>query len=195
MFSYYKERKTNLISYIGRHLSININWINDDKIVSIKEVNTWNRKDIANIFVNEFLKDRDITVIGGEENKEKFIKEVAITIDRLLPNSYFKKAKAYLEDKPFEYKGIIGTFKVNRAELEKQIVYHYEENTKEYKSMAQREPATEKQLSYIKLLCSQNNLELINDKVSKEYARSIIAYLVEDTLVKPTYFDVFIKEL
>ena len=151
MFSYYKERKTNLISYIGRHLYINIKWINDDKIVQMEEVNTWNRKDIANIFVDEFLKDKDITVIGGEENKEKFINEVAITIDRLIPNSYYKKVKGYLEDKPFEYKGIIGTFKVNRAELEKQIVYQFEENTKEYKSMMQRQPATEKQLSYIKL--------------------------------------------
>lgn len=195
MFSYYKGRKTNLLSYIGRHLSRNINWINsDDEIISLSEVNTWNRRDIAKVFVDEYLEENTSDIISGIDNKEKFIYEVAISVDRLLPNTYFKKAKEYLEDKPFEYKGVMGTFKVNRAELEKQIVYHYEENTKEYKSMMQREPATEKQIDYIKFLCSQNDMELIRENISKEYAKNIIRYLLEETLVKPVYFDMFIGE-
>lgn len=194
MFSYYKGRKTNLLSYIGRHLSRNIKWINDDNVIPLKEVNTWNRMDIATIFVDEYLEENTSDIISGIDNKEKFIYEVAINVDRLLPNTYFKKAKEYLEDKPFEYKGVMGTFKVSRAELEKQVVYHYEENTKEYKSMMQREPATEKQISYIKLLCSQNDMELIRENISKEYAKNIIRYLLEETLVKPTYFDMFIGE-
>lgn len=194
MFSYYKGRKNTLVLYIGIHLSRKIKWINDNDLVSIKEVNTWNRRDIANIFVDEYLASNTYDIISGIENKDKFIEEVAINIDRLLPNTYFKKAKEHLEDKPFEYKGVMGTFKVNRAELEKQIIYHYEENTKEYKSMMQREPATEKQISYIKLICKQKKLEFIKEDISKEYAKSIIAYLLEDTLMKPAYFDMFIGE-
>lgn len=194
MFSYYKGRKTNLLSYIGRHLSRNIKWINDDNVIPLKEVNTWNRMDIATIFVDEYLEENTSDIISGIDNKEKFIYEVAINVDRLLPNTYFKKAKEYLEDKPFEYKGVMGTFKVSRSELEKQVVYHYEENTKEYKSMMQREPATEKQIDYIKFLCSQNDMELIRENISKEYAKNIIRYLLEETLVKPTYFEMFISE-
>lgn len=194
MFSYYKGRKTNLLSYIGRHLSRNIKWINDDNVIPLKEVNTWNRMDIATIFVDEYLEENTSDIISGIDNKDKFIEEVAINVDRLLPNTYFKKAKEHLEDKPFEYKGVMGTFKVSRSELEKQVVYHYEENTKEYKSMMQREPATEKQISYIKLLCSQNDMELIRENISKEYAKNIIRYLLEETLVKPVYFDMFIGE-
>ena len=195
MFKYYKGRKTNLLSYIGRHLSRNINWINsDDEIISLSEVNTFDRKDIAKVFVDEYLEANTCDIISGITNKEKFIDEVAISVDRLLPNSYFKKAKEHLEDKPFIYKGAIGTFKINRGELEKQVVYHYEENTKEYKSMMQRQPATEKQIDYIKFLCSQNDMELIRENISKEYAKNIIRYLLEETLVKPTYFDMFIGE-
>lgn len=194
MFSYYKGRKTNLLSYIGRHLSRNIKWINDDNVIPLKEVNTWNRMDIATIFVDEYLEENTSDIISGIDNKEKFIYEVAINVDRLLPNTYFKKAKEYLEDKPFEYKGVMGTFKVSRSELEKQVVYHYEENTKEYKSMMQRQPATEKQIDYIKFLCSQNDMELIRENISKEYAKNIIRYLLEETLVKPVYFDMFIGE-
>ena len=194
MFSYYKGRKTNLLSYIGRHLSRNIKWINDDNVIPLKEVNTWNRMDIATIFVDEYLEENTSDIISGIDNKEKFIHEVAISIDRLLPNTYFKKAKEYLEDKPFIYKGAIGTFKVSRSELEKQVVYHYEENTKEYKSMMQRQPATEKQIDYIKFLCSQNDMELIRENISKEYAKNIIRYLLEETLVKPVYFEMFIGE-
>lgn len=195
MFSYYKGRKTNLLSYIGRHLSRNINWINsDDEIISLSEVNTWNRRDIAKVFVDEYLEANTCDIISGITNKEKFTDDVAINVDRLLPNTYFKKAKEYLEDKPFEYKGVMGTFKVSRSELEKQVVYHYEENTKEYKSMMQRQPATEKQIDYIKFLCSQNDMELIRENISKEYAKNIIRYLLEETLVKPTYFEMFISE-
>ena len=190
----YCNHKNHLSKMIGMFLSRKIDWINNNKLVSIKEVNTWNRKDIAIRFVDELLKDSNISTIGGEENREMFTKEVACIVDRLLPNSYYKQAKKYLENKVFEIEGLKCTVKIDRSELEKQIIYQFEENTKEYKSMAQREPLTEKQLSYIKRLCNQNNLELIKDNVLKEYAKNIIAYLLEDTLVKPAYFDVYIKE-
>ena len=58
----------------------------------------------------------------------------------------------------------------------------------------QEKKATEKQIDYIKFLCSQNDMELIRENISKEYAKNIIRYLLEETLVKPSYFDMFIGE-
>ena len=57
----YCNHKNHLSKMIGMFLSRKIDWINNNKLVSIKEVNTWDRKDIAIRFVDELLKD-DVSV-------------------------------------------------------------------------------------------------------------------------------------
>ena len=194
MYRYYKGKKSTLSIYVGRYLARHIKWIKGNEMVSPKEVNSWDRVELAKGFVEEYLEAKGYDTIGGEQNKTLFIDDIRITIDRLLPNSYYTQAKKYLEgDKVYKVGGLYGSFRIDKSLLEEQLKYQFKENI-EYKLKGYGEPATEKQLLFLTSLCEKQNMTILDNKIPKKVAKVLIGYLIGETLMRPSYFDMFIDE-
>lgn len=96
MFEYCSRNLISITSNIGNFLSHTISWEDSNgELFTPDVINNWDRYSIAIQYVNEYLYpkgyDSNISHIGGEQNKELFINEVALKIDELIPKRYFVK--------------------------------------------------------------------------------------------------------
>lgn len=96
MFEYCERNIISITSTIGTFLSSKVKWENEDNsLISIEEINNWDRYHIAQRYMNEYFcpkrYNNSYSAIGGIENTDIFIKEVATKIDELIPRCYFRK--------------------------------------------------------------------------------------------------------
>lgn len=96
MFEYCNRNIISITSTIGNFLSNNVEWKDkNNKLLSVDKINEWDRYHIAKRYMNEYfcrgLDDNRYLSIGGINNKDIFLREVAVKIDEYIPRCYFRK--------------------------------------------------------------------------------------------------------
>lgn len=188
MFEYCERSAGSIATTIGTFLSHNVNWKNDDNsLISVEEVNSWDRELIAKRYLYEYFcpekYDSTLEAIGGEKNKNKFIKEVSIKIDEFIPKRYFIKYNQLNSKKGHIDGGFLSSqFKgKDEHEITKNLVYIYEENyDKKTPSYTPSEkPVTDKQLSYLSYLAEDGGYTIINfHDMTSSKASELISFLL-----------------
>lgn len=183
MFSYCVEGKKEIINKIGKYMLNKLDWLDSEgSLVRVNVVNKWERKDIAEKFIEEFLVvDGSISnkyaLIGGVKNKLIFIREVAYTVDELIPKMYYIKYNLInnggdLEVISKEYMG------KDNHDITSDLIYKYNCNVNKDIKNHPKGLATEKQIAYIKRLARAKGVCLKNlDKLKCGVAPKLIAYL------------------
>lgn len=93
MFEYCINSKRGIVVNIGQFLSHSVNWLDSEgKLLSVDVINSWDRLLLAEQFATKNYNDpRFGDNAAILENRDLFIKEVAIKIDEFIPKRYFVK--------------------------------------------------------------------------------------------------------
>lgn len=201
MFEYCTRSIISITSTIGNFLSHDVKWITTSgKLYSPKTINKWDRKKIATRYLEEYFcpskYDPEYSGIGGVENRERFINEVAVKIDELIPKRYFVKyhqiSKKYgTTDGSYLPSYFLG--KDNHPET-KDLIYVYTDEKKSkpkasYK-VSGESPATEKQLSYLESLVHESGFLVKNiNELNRQTASIFINFLKGDGEQPDNLFD------
>ena len=202
-FRYYTGNVRGLGSKIGTFLSHEVKWTTDEDnvvtFVSCEEVNAWDRTELATQFVMSFGRSCR-RMIGGGENLDLFIKEVAEKIDEFIPMRYFVKYHQFLEeDSPYHDElgkdGSMLRLKFKGYDYHNEtrgLISHYKHDGLWNPPVKTGERlATSSQLSYIKGLAYQEGLETKKlNSLSLKEAGELIDYLLKNGKVsqKPDCF-------
>ncbi len=187
MFEYCRRKKRGIGVNIGEFLSHSVNWLGDEgDILPIELINEWDRVELATRFVdNKYFKPPygdDYKMIGGIENKEKFIEEVAIKIDEFIPKRYFVEYHLLKNTYGAIGKGDIGKKFKGRDNHEetKNLVYKYSCNVdKEKEKGVFTYYVTDKQLKYLTYLAEESGYVVKNeDNLECSMASKLIAFLL-----------------
>ena len=150
MFDYCVNSKKGIVINIGQFLSHNVNWLDSEgKLLPVDVINSWDRVQLAEKFTTKNYNDPrygdNATIL---ENRDLFIKEVAIKLDELIPKRYFVKFHSMNNTYNTKEDTILQKhFKNKDSHKETRgLVYHYSCNNG-------KEPfvtyATKKQLDYL----------------------------------------------
>lgn len=131
----------------------------------------------------EWRNNSCLSEIEGSQNKDKFLKEVAIKIDELIPDRFFVK---YHQHHPSTYGTIDGSvlrtyFKgIDQHEETTGLIPHFGKNTKRLSYQFRPTTATAKQVKYLNHLASEAGFEIIVDldSVSVQKATELISFLL-----------------
>lgn len=188
MFEYCNCSESSFNTTIGNFLSHKVKWITEENtIVSVDTVNSWDRKEIATRYLYEYFcptkYDPNLNSIGGPSNKELFIEEVAIKIDEFIPRRYFLKYNKMNQSnnsssKNNEDNTFLGK---DKHEITKGLIFKYKENEskKPFNFNPNTVPATEKQVSYLIHLAREGGYTVINlDSLSLAKAKELISFLL-----------------
>lgn len=188
MFKYCERSASSITTTIGTFLSRNVNWKDDNgSLISVDEVNSWDRESIAERYLYEYFcpkkYDSSLEAIGGEKNKGKFIKEVAIKIDELIPKRYFIKYNQANSEKGHIDGGLLASQFAGKDEHEitKDLIYKHKENENKgvFKYTPEDRPVTERQLSYLVHLAEDGGYTLINfHNMTSSKASELISFLL-----------------
>ena len=196
MFDYCVNSKKGIVINIGQFLSHSVNWLDSEgKLLSVDVINSWNRVQLAEQFATKNYNDPrygdNATIL---ENRDLFIKEVAIKIDELIPKRYF--VKFHSMNNTYNTKdGTILQKRFKNKDSHKEtrdLVYHYSCNNG-------KEPfvtyATKKQLDYLEYLAAESGYVLKNiDLLELNKARELIGFLLGNEETIEDMFDYLMYE-
>jgi hypothetical protein len=174
---------------------------NSEELWDVKYLNSLDRKDLAEQYVEFFLENYPEELYDNERKVSKTAIKSLKTyadneIDRLIPKIYFLEKNKELSDKYTQIltRRIFDTSGVENLECTKDFVYAYP-HTKEFKEIKktiEQTKATEKQIQYLNDLGKSIGYLLWNEEyLSKNYANQLIEYLSEKSYVEPAIFSFF----
>lgn len=164
------------------------------ELCDIETMNLMDRIISAEEFAEDFLYDCDYTVIGGEENYEKFIHYVAYKIDRLIPRFFFMENHKDLSEKYTSLltKRIFTTYGKDGFEETENFIYQYKQSFAAEEEYIKKTAATEAQIELLKKLSQAQGYQIINSEyLTKIQANTIIKYFNGETETEPLIFDFF----
>lgn len=182
MFSYCEESPLTINIMIGQFISHELEWIDEKgNFVTIEKVNQWNRHEMAIEFF-EWRYQNYLSKFGDIKNKEKFLLEVAIKIDQLLPSRFFVKYHQYNST---IYKTKDGTILrkyfngIDKHEETKGLICQFPRNKENCTNTFKSDMATDKQFNYLSYLAFQAGYTGIIDRknISLKKASELISFL------------------
>ena len=195
MFEYCKDSTATISSKIGNFLSHKIKWIDDlGNLLPPEQINEWDRKELANKYLNEYVcfdkYDKDYLQIGGIANKIKFLNDVALKIDELIPKRYFIKYHQINSNARKQDGSVLATKftdKDNHLET-KDLIYAYPTSKiSSSEKISTHNYATKKQLSYLSSLAKDSGYLIKNKYMDTTTASELISFLLGTTDDEPTY--------
>ena len=174
---------------------------NPDELWDAKYLNSIDRKDLAEQYVNLFLENypeelHDENAVVDKVGIKALRNYADTEIDRLIPKIYFLEINKELSK---QYTQILTrrVFDTSGAEnlactKEFQYAYNHNKEFRKIKKQIEETKATEKQVQYLNDLGKAIGYLLWNEQyLSKNYANQLIEYLSEKSYVEPAIFSFF----
>lgn len=174
---------------------------NSNELWDSKYLNSIDRKDLAEQYVQQFLENYPEELYDENNNVDKVgvkaLRNYADTeIDRLIPKIYFLEVNKGLSEQYTQIltRRVFDTSGAENLECTKELKYAYNHN-KEFrniKKQIEETKATEKQIQYLNDLGKAIGYLLWNEQyLSKNYANQLIEYLSEKSYIEPAIFSFF----
>ena len=191
MFSYCTRNLISITSTLGNFLSNNVCWTdNNGDLYSTDIINSWNRMDIAEAYIDNYVKkyDKHLDTIGGEKNKDLFIRELSIKIDEFIPKRYFcKYNEIYNKNKSIDFNPQF--ISKDKHDITRNLIYVFDINNKKNKDHINSNPVTNKQLIFLKDLLLDSGYILKSDNLTSIDASNLINFLLGKSDEPPNLFN------
>lgn len=163
MFEYCIREDCSIVNTIGQFLSHKVKWIDEEgNLLECEIINSWDRRLIAERYLEEYFhypkNDYTYKCIGGSNNKDRFLDEVALKIDEFIPKRYFVKYHQAHNTYGSTDGTVLQTKFINKDhhEVTKKLEYHFNHSFPDYvQQIDSSTVATDKQISYIQSLCKE----------------------------------------
>ena len=189
------ESNVEINNLIHKHMNKIIYNKYTDDLWDYMSLNILNREEEALNFVLQYFKSHSYSAIDGENNKDDFIKYVAMKIDRLIPLFCFMDANKKLTKRynSLLTRRIFMVHGKDHFKYTQHLEYRYQQDFSKEKEYIKKTTVTNKQIDFLKKLCDEQGFLLINEQyMTKENAKKIISYLKGETDNEPLFFTFFL---
>lgn len=190
MFSYCTRSFISITSTLGNYLSNKVSWFDDNgQLYDVETINNWSRIKIAEDYVSDYILkyDKELDTIGGEQNKDIFLKELAIKIDEFIPKRYFCKYNELHSNTTNNIK-FSSLFKgKDEHDITRDLIYTFDVNNNSLYKYP--DYATDSQLKLLKDLLHWGGYILKSDNLTFLDAFNLINFLSGDSQQPDNLFE------